>query len=229
MLVTAGSTREMIDRVRDWGNIFTGNTGRSIAEAISQKRPVDLLTSNRAHIEDLRDSKVIRADYFSSHADLKKLLESKMESENYTAVFMTAAVADYIPDKTYRIIKRGSAESENQETWFVESVQAEKIKSTHGEIAVVGRPSEKLVDLFRSKWNFTGLLVKFKLEVGASDDELKLIGEKSRRASGADYLVANDLSMIDGDGAGAWLIGDHKCEWVPRDRLSFRMADLLHK
>ncbi len=25
-LVTAGNTREMIDRVRDWGNIFTGNT-----------------------------------------------------------------------------------------------------------------------------------------------------------------------------------------------------------
>ena len=26
-LVTAGNTRERIDRVRDWGNIFTGNTG----------------------------------------------------------------------------------------------------------------------------------------------------------------------------------------------------------
>ena len=26
-LVTAGNTRERIDRVRDWGNVFTGNTG----------------------------------------------------------------------------------------------------------------------------------------------------------------------------------------------------------
>ena len=26
-LVTAGSTREKIDQVRDWGNIFTGKTG----------------------------------------------------------------------------------------------------------------------------------------------------------------------------------------------------------
>ena len=34
-LVTAGNTREMIDRVRDWGNVFTGNTGYGIARAIA--------------------------------------------------------------------------------------------------------------------------------------------------------------------------------------------------
>ena len=27
-LVTAGPTREKIDAVREWGNIFSGNTGR---------------------------------------------------------------------------------------------------------------------------------------------------------------------------------------------------------
>ena len=27
LLVTAGPTREKIDQVRDWGNIFTGQTG----------------------------------------------------------------------------------------------------------------------------------------------------------------------------------------------------------
>src|SRR5436190_14632165 len=52
-LVTAGNTRENIDRVRDWGNIFTGNTGYAIAGALAKLGDVDLLTSNRAHLAAL--------------------------------------------------------------------------------------------------------------------------------------------------------------------------------
>ena len=51
-LVTAGNTRERIDEVRDWGNIFTGNTGFRIARALSEVGDVDLLTSNRGHIAE---------------------------------------------------------------------------------------------------------------------------------------------------------------------------------
>jgi hypothetical protein len=53
-LVTAGNTRERIDRVRDWGNVFTGNTGFAIARALAATaRRGDLLTSNRAHLADI--------------------------------------------------------------------------------------------------------------------------------------------------------------------------------
>ena len=49
-LVTAGSTREKIDRVREWGNIFTGKTGLDIALALLDVGGVTLLTaSNTAH------------------------------------------------------------------------------------------------------------------------------------------------------------------------------------
>ena len=40
-LVTAGNTREMIDRVRDWGNVFTGNTGFAIAQALAAHGEVE--------------------------------------------------------------------------------------------------------------------------------------------------------------------------------------------
>ena len=36
VLITAGNTRERIDDVRDWGNIFSGNTGFGIAKALAQ-------------------------------------------------------------------------------------------------------------------------------------------------------------------------------------------------
>src|SRR3954465_171788 len=77
-LVTAGNTREKIDQVRDWGNIFTGNTGLSIAKALAAIAPVDLLTSNRNHIAELSANPIpagcshpITASAFTSHAELK--------------------------------------------------------------------------------------------------------------------------------------------------------------
>jgi hypothetical protein len=106
-------------------------------------------------------------------------------------------------------------------------VQAAKVRSNHGCIAVLGEATEKLVDLFRSAWQHTGLLVKFKLEVGTERDELLTIARASRAASGADYLVANTLEMTTGPAAGAYLVGpDDKAEWVSRKDLAPRMAIL---
>src|SRR5262249_3805242 len=51
----------------------------------------------------------------------------------------------------------------------------------------------KLVDLVRSAWGFRGVLVKFKLEVGVSDERLLEIAERSRRHSAADLMAANTL------------------------------------
>ena len=57
----------------------------------------------------------------------------------------------------------------------------------------------KLIDMVRSPWGFRGTLVKFKLEVGISDERLLEIAEKSRIHSQADFMVANTL-----EGASAW-------------------------
>jgi len=49
------------------------------------------------------------------------------------------------------------------------------------------------VDKIRRDWGFAGVLVKFKLEVGVSDEQLLTIAEPSRRNSDADLMVANTL------------------------------------
>jgi len=64
-------------------------------------------------------------------------------------------------------------------------------------------PTPKLVDFVRGLWHFAGLLVKFKLEVGVTDDELLAIAARSRAQSDADFLVANTLDRYETD---AWLI-----------------------
>jgi phosphopantothenate---cysteine ligase (CTP) len=231
-LVTAGNTREKIDQVRDWGNIFTGNTGLRLAWALAELGKVDLLTSNRAHVAELSSAQApkIKAAAFASHAELRGALTALMSREHYDAVFMTAAVADYRPVRTYEIVNRETVEwPDGMERWTVRDVQAGKVKSSHEAIVVLGERTEKLVDLFRTEWRHRGLLVKFKLEVGIGKEELIRIGQASRKASAADYLVANTLDMVEGSHAGAFLLSDAGEEWVPRDQLASRLVRVVRE
>lgn len=226
ILITAGSTRERIDQVRDWGNIFTGNTGYAIAMAAKALGSVDLLTSNRAHV--ISAPAPIHATSFTTHADLVNLIDEHMQAHSYDAVFMSAAVSDYAPSGAFEILTRDVA-SDGSENWRVKPVQAGKIKSTYPALAIAGRPTEKIVDLFRTRWQHRGLLVKFKLEVDVSTPNLIEIGQTSRRASGAEYLVANTLDMVTGIKAGAYLLSDAGSEWVARDALPGRLVALVKR
>ncbi len=229
-LVTAGNTREKIDDVRMWSNIFSGATGLSIATALADFADVDLVTSNEAHVAQVNASKTaahpIHASAFGSHAELKGALATLLARQKYDAIFMTAAVADYKPTRVYAVLDR-QRDADGTERWRVADAQAGKIKSTHKEIAVLGGQTEKLVDLFRTMWHHTGLLVKFKLEVGITPEEMIRVGEISRRSSDAEYLFANTLDMTTGPKAGAYLLSEKGSEWVPRAELANRAARLV--
>lgn len=230
-LVTAGSTRERIDEVRDWGNIFTGNTGFDIASALARLGHVDLLTSNQSHLDRLATDqalgRAIQGACFRTHADLKAALERVMTDHCYDAVFMTAAVSDYAPEGSYQVIDRRIDPATGRQMWIVENVQAGKVKSHYPSIAFLGRRTEKLIDLFRTRWNYRGLLVKFKLEVGIDGEALLKIARASRRASDADHLVANTLDMVQGARPGAYLVSEAAEEWVDRTSLPARLARLV--
>jgi len=229
-LVTAGNTRERIDRVRDWGNLFTGNTGFAIAKALAELGEVDLLTSNQNHLEELKRlhaaPHAIVGRHFTSHADLRAGITERMSREKYDAVFMTAAVADYAPVGAFHVIDR-TVLNDGRQQWIVEDVSAGKVKSSYPQVAFLGAQTEKLVDLFRGEFGYAGLLVKFKLEVDVTIEQLLEIAGKSRIASGADYIVANTLEMVQGDRPGAYLIGLAGHEWITRDQLPAKVAGLI--
>src|SRR5215216_3635315 len=111
LLVTAGPTREAIDLVRDWGNIFTGKTGLDVARAFLDLGNVTLLTSNVDHAREFDGfsgkAGMMGVETFKSHADLNALLEERMTSgDAVEVVAMTAAVADYKPAASYQIVER---------------------------------------------------------------------------------------------------------------------------
>ncbi len=229
-LITAGNTRERIDQVRDWGNIFTGNTGRLIARAFADVGEVDLLSSNRQHLDELQHDPALRhpinGEIFSTHEDLREKLSARMKQNHYDAVVMAAAVSDYRPVGSFEILT-SEVRDDGTQVWIVRDVQAGKVSGSYERIAIAGERTEKIVDLFRTVWDYRGLLIKFKLEVGRSRAELLEIGRRSRLASGADYLIANTLDMVSGNSAGAYLISDDGEEWIKRDELADRLVRLV--
>jgi hypothetical protein len=102
---------------------------------------------------------------------------------------------------------------------------ADKIKSGEPELWLQLVRAPKLIDLVRSDWQFSGVLVKFKLEVGVSEAQLLEIAEASRRHSNADLMVANTL-----EGAADWaLLGPlgGKYERVQREDLAWRLLEVI--
>jgi phosphopantothenoylcysteine synthetase/decarboxylase len=217
ILVTAGNTQTPIDEVRCLTNIFTGRTGARIAvEAYGRDHDVVLLTS---HPETVADTGMVVRRY-RTFDDLHALLADLVPSGGFDAIIHSAAVSDYalagvFPDRLpLSASERGLGEEVSG-----------KIKSTHPELWMRFVPTPKLVDFVRSAWQFRGVLVKFKLEVGIGDDELLAIGRKSRAQSDADLLVANTL---DGYEREAFLIDrTDSAERVARSQMPARLLDRI--
>jgi phosphopantothenoylcysteine synthetase/decarboxylase len=208
-LVTAGNTQAPIDRVRCLTNIFTGRTGTRIAlHALERGHTVTLLTSHPEVVEALQPAGSLPRERWSVYPyrtfdDLHDCMEQTIRQGHLDVVVHSAAVSDYLAVGTYAPAE-GTRFREEEGTWEsppgtpdrLVNVTAAKVKSDAPELWLRLVRAPKLVDLVRPVWGFRGVLVKFKLEVGVSKEELLAIAERSRRHSGADLMVANTLEGI---------------------------------
>jgi phosphopantothenate-cysteine ligase/phosphopantothenoylcysteine decarboxylase/phosphopantothenate--cysteine ligase len=181
VLITAGCTTVPIDQVRVISNIFKGRTGTSIAEYFSRHHEVTLVTSNPALTAGDRKFKVIAYRTFD---DLAAVMEDEIVTRKYDTIIHSAAVSDY---------RVAGIFSKNPDGSLVPVDANNKVSSSHDELFMRFTPTEKLIDKIRPAWGFRGQLVKFKLEVGISDEKLLEIAGKSMLASRADMIVANCL------------------------------------
>jgi phosphopantothenoylcysteine synthetase/decarboxylase len=240
LLVTAGNTLTMIDRVRCITNVFTGRTGAGIAlAAFARGHAVTLLTSHPEAVEQLAGGSKPhddrwRVQEYRTFEDLCDRMGGWITAGGLDAVVHCAAVSDYLSAGVY-------APAEGTEfvrdprgpggRWQADGTPAlidraaGKVKSDERELWVRLVRAPKLIDLVRPEWGFRGILVKFKLEVGLSDTELLDVAERSRRHSDADVMVANTL-----EGAAEYAFigaapGDY--ERVERRVLAERLLDVL--
>ena len=186
VLVTAGSTLVPIDHVRAITNIFKGKTGTAIATFIARtKTEVTLVTSNPAIASKVDTMKVIP---YKTYDDLAEVMEQQIVNGAYDIIIHSAAVSDYFVSDVCAV---------NAEGQMVKIDASKKVSSAHPKLYLELSPTEKLIDKIRSDWGFSGKLIKFKLEVGKTDDEMISIAITSVRASAADLIVANCLEWCD--------------------------------
>jgi phosphopantothenoylcysteine synthetase/decarboxylase len=236
--VTAGNTQAPIDRVRCLTNIFTGRTGSSIAlHAHLLGHDVTLLTS---HPETVRDRQAETGPLarwslhtFRTFDDLHRLMTRHVGEGGFDAIIHSAAVSDYLAASVHRQAAHtrfqpdGRWTSDTAEPPRLEDCTASKVKSDKPELWIRLVRAPKLIDRIRSEWGFRGVLVKFKLEVDVSDEDLLEIAERSRRHSDADLMVANTL-----EGADSWaFLGPvrDRYERVERSALPASLLDEIER
>lgn len=208
ILITAGNTQTPIDEVRVITNVFSGRTGGQIAlAAIQRGHVVTLLTSHPETVpaaDPTPAGPAVEVVPYRTFDDLHRLLEQRITGGNYDAIIHCAAVSDYQLAGTFAPAADTEFDAQlglwktrttgNSNPPGLIDVTAGKIKSSHRELWIRLVPTPKLIDFIRQPWGFTGVLVKFKLEVGHDDTELIRIAEASRAHSQADLIVANTLS-----------------------------------
>jgi phosphopantothenoylcysteine synthetase/decarboxylase len=210
LLVTAGNTQVLIDRVRCLTNIFTGRTGAGIAVCACERgHRGTLLTSHPEVVPLLRPPESWQGRWqvvnYCTFEELAALMERHIQSGNYDAVVHCAAVSDYLAGGVYAPAA-GTSFSPDDGVWHGTSGPprlldraAAKVKSDEPELWLRLVRAPKLVDRIRRDWGFQGQLVKFKLEVGLGESQLLDVAERSRVQSAANWMVANTL-----EGAAEW-------------------------
>lgn len=206
LLVTAGNTLVLIDQVRGLTNIFTGRTGAAIAlEACRRGHRTILLTSHAEVVKNLADQQAheiagqLQVQAYRTFDDLRELMARFIGAGNLDGVIHCAAVSDYRSGGIFAP-QAGTRFDAEKFSWSTEEGPptlvdraAGKVKSDEPELWLRLIRTPKLVDCIRADWKFRGILVKFKLEVAISDEQLLEAAERSRRQSDADLMVANTL------------------------------------
>ncbi len=224
LLVTAGNTQTPIDDVRCITNIFSGRTGGRIAlEAYNRGHTVTIATSHPQILAELAAGNHFEPSRwqvrpYKTYDDLHNILMALVPGNHFDAIVQSAAISDYT------VVGRFVPDATGQPT--IDATRG-KMKSSHPELWLKLIPAAKLIDRIRTDWNFTGTLVKFKLEVSVGTQELLEVAEASRRHSSADLMVANTL---EGMSHVAYLGGDNlPYVTVTREELATKLLEEIEK
>jgi phosphopantothenoylcysteine synthetase/decarboxylase len=233
-LVTAGNTQVLIDKVRCITNIFSGRTGAQIAlELCRRGHHVKLLTSRPESIMECDPQlKVARSlneiQTYQTFEDLHQSMKKEIEHQSLDVIIHTAAVSDYLSEGVFAPATATHFDTKslqfNGPARF-KNVAAGKVKSDHDELWLRFVKAPKIIDCIRRDWGFIGKLVKFKLEVGITREQLEQIAEASRIQSKADLMVANTLESSKEWAILGPLLG--KYTEISRAELASRLADAL--
>lgn len=173
VLISAGGTYEAIDSVRGITNMSSGKMGLEIArEAFIQGADVTMVNGR---VDVTIPGLFERVDVTSASEMIDKLTDLLPENDIFISA---AAVSDF----------------------KLEGSDSQKI-SSDDDLTINFKPGPKILNMVK-EINPNILLVGFKAESNISEEELVISARKQIGKSGADFVVANDIS-VEGSGFGS--------------------------
>lgn len=184
VLITSGGTEETIDSVRSITNTSTGQTGAWLVQQLAGYGcQITHVKSQRSLSAQLPATAELQIFEFTDYASLRQILKSQLEQNHFDYVIHLAAVSDYSVDE---VLVNGIAQTPSKELKL----------SSQSELSLKLKKNPKLIESFKS-WsrNKAVQVIGFKL---TSEADLQQVQQAVKKvfASGADYVVQNDLHDI---------------------------------
>jgi phosphopantothenoylcysteine decarboxylase / phosphopantothenate---cysteine ligase len=206
VVVIGGASREKIDAVRSVTNESSGTMAVALAtQAFFRGAEVELW----AGALQVTPPAWIPLDRWEGVDDLLALAQRrKSDLARATAVFVPAALSD-----------------------FTLETRSGKIPSReHSVLTLTLRRAPKVLPAIRSLAPPPTRLVGFKLEAGESAAELEQEGARLRRETGADWVVANDVSAMGAAETNVLVVSSAtKGQWIhgPKSEVAGKLLDDL--
>lgn len=230
IIVTSGPTNERIDSVMKITNMSTGSVGAHVAEKLLTSPDVEKLyyiSSKLAKkpVQFPTDSQRLQLIEVESTQDLLNTLGCLLRdpTNHIDAVVHAAAVGDYKARYTARA-ENIAAEIAKiyDETGSISYAQilsvlthpacvqddSTKMSSYEANLMTMMDLTPKVIGSIKPASPDT-MLIGFKLLDKVSKKELFDVADRLRVKNNADYIVANDLSKIDGDKHWGMIIGEN--------------------
>ena len=217
ILITSGGTKIPIDSVRSITNMSKGTFGAKIAtDCLNRGNHVTFLTHKSA-------KSPMQANLnFMYHDDSTWLYEKYKWAQSvfslytevqYDTFWEYAGLLEDQVRKNPDAILLACAASDYE---VVDPVEG-KVR-TSAQMNIELKPLPKLISKIRNEWNYTGILVGFKLLVGASEEELIESARKSVVENGCDFVIANDLNDIKNGNHKITIVKKYKEYKVPKEK-----------
>lgn len=228
ILLTSGGAKVPIDEVRSITNMSSGTFGAKIGvECLNRGNELYFLTSKdgktplKFSYDCNKKSDLIRdASEFSDWSDY--VCDRYRESSYVTFDDYSRTLKDFIDIAPIDVIILAAAIPDYD---VINKVQG-KIRSK-GDMKIDLTPLPKIINKVKNDWGYKGILVGFKLLVGATEDELIDSAQQSIFDNKCDFVVANDLHDLKKNNHKIMIVTKYTVTHVPKEKAIGAILDKI--
>lgn len=176
IFITSGNTWVRIDPVRVVTNIFTGETGLTLANFLIEKKAEVILASSNPYLIELKGHLDIQVRPYQYFEELDFIIKDVIENDKPDVIVHAAAVSDYQPKESSKVKIKSNLDELDMGKWI---------------------RTKKLMHSIRQEYGYGNRLVQFKLETLGNDKDLIEVARKSLLSNESNLCIANRFDELE--------------------------------